>query len=159
MSDWRLGDLGMLVILVVGLAGLGFGVWWGESRPSEAPTVALRSYVSRAVGKGAYFNSVKKSSCDTAYEANGASTGIEVCGGSTIGAVVTPANEPILGRVVTDLAGSKEWKKAQPWLGTPNPYTSSWATTIVGSTVEVTLSYVLPTTSGGSPYFTIVVHR
>lgn len=157
MSDWRLGDLAVLVVLVVGLVGLGFGVWWGESRPRATPTVALTSYVSRAVGKGAYFK--RKSSCDAAFEADGANTGIEVCDGSTIGAVVTPANEPILGRVVSDLAGSKEWKKAQPWLGTPYPYTSSWVTTIVGSSVEVTLSYVLPTTTGGSPYFTIVVHR
>jgi hypothetical protein len=149
----------VLVVLVVGLGGLGFGVWWGESQPSGAPTIALTSYVSRAVGKGVHFKAVKSSSCETAFKANGASTGIEVCGGNTIGAVVTPANEPILGRVVSDLAGSKEWKKAQPWLGTPNPYTSSWATTIVGSTVEVTLSYVLPTTGATSPYFTIVVHR
>jgi hypothetical protein len=149
----------MLVILVFGLAGLGVGVWWGEGRGNETPTVALTSYVSHAVGKGAYFKPVKETSCKAAHRADGANTGIEVCNGSTIGAVVTPANEPILGRVVTDLAGSKEWKKAQPWLGTPNPYTSSWATTIVGSSVEVTLSYVLPTNTGGSPYFTIIVHR
>jgi hypothetical protein len=151
----------MLVVLVVGLAGLGFGVWWGESRGSEAPTIALASYVSHAVGKGAYFKPVKGSpSCDAALQADGTNTGIEVCNRSTIGAIVTPANEPIIGRVVTDLAGSKQWKKAQPWLGTPNPYTSSWATTIIGSSVEVTLSYYLPTnTGGGSPYFTIVVHR
>jgi hypothetical protein len=149
----------MLVILVVGLAGLGFGIWWGEGRQSGTPTIALTSYVSHAIGKGAHFKPLKGSSCDTALRADGVSTGIEVCSRNTIGAIVTPANEPILGRVVTDLAGAKEWQKAQPWLGTPNPYTSTWATTIIGSSVEVTLSYVLPTTSGGSPYFTIVVHR